>query len=149
MTRNSRSACQSGDGYFLSCLLKSLWQSPIKAMTKVPNSKISLTTASADKFSVLLPSRFWWMHIGHHLLLSGSHHRLHFSTMFIIRLLEGIWKNETELMFAKFKTARVNGRFPILFIFQKRSHLNHRLFLASHRPHTEQLSHIFFLHQSK
>ena len=149
MTRNSRPACQSGDGYFLSCLLKSLWQSPIKAMTKVPNSKISLTTASADKFSVLLPSRFWWMHIGHHLLLSGSHHRLHFSTISIIRLLEGIWKNESELMFAKFKTARVSGRSAILFIFQKRSHLNHRLFLASHRPHTEQLSHIFFLHQSK
>lgn len=47
MTKNSRPAGQSGDGYFLSCLLKSLWQSPIKAMTKVPNSKISLTTAAA------------------------------------------------------------------------------------------------------
>ena len=149
MTRNSRPACQSGDGYFLSCLLKSLWQSPIKAMTKVPNSKISLTTASADKFSVLLPSRFWWMHIEHLLLLSGSHHRLHFSTMSIMRLWGELWNIEQELMFVKFKTARVKGRLAILFIFQKRSHLNHRLFLASHRPHTEQLSHIFFPHQSK
>ena len=149
MTKNSRPAGQSGDGYFLSCLLKSLWQSSIKAMTKVPNSKISLTTASADKFSVLLPSRFWWMHIGHHLLLSGSHHRLHFSTMSIIRLLKGLWKIWCEPMFSKLKTARVNGRLAILFIFQKRSHLNHRLFLASHRPHTERLSHIFFPHQSK
>ena len=31
----------------MSCLLKNFWQSPIKAMTKVPNSKISLTTAAA------------------------------------------------------------------------------------------------------
>lgn len=83
MTKNSRPAVQSGDGYFLSYLLKSLWRSPIKSAKFLDKPHHNFSR----QISVLL--------------LSGNHHRFHFSAISIKRLLKGLWKSSSKLTFTK------------------------------------------------